>query len=353
MEFDLYGQHLWCVGKGLYMPKHVYVSVVILFILLKFIVLPHPTDHQSRCCFVLSGIFENDIMRIDISQAFFQAASLSKSDRFLVEVPTCLIMPWAGAINPTPPTKNMRDFVFLMANPLYGLHDSPLRRLISLATCLRRHGYYQRRTYICLFVFFQDQLPDTWIVAYVGDLLISYRGEKARGRFLKVISVFKTGEPEFLTRNSAIQFLGLDIARMATGEIQLSQRSFIEKLSGRNASDIFTNGELIDDKSKIQRFFKSALGELSWLLQIRVDPSYAIIQIATSITRAMVGSSLAASVIRSINRLLRRSKQFDVFISYGILPGFSRIKQKSDMCGLRLFSTHRRRFLHTSGRSVD
>ena len=100
----------------------------------------------------------------------------------------CVSAPWS--------VERVHDFVFLMIKPLYGLQDSPLRWFLSLSACLRRNGYHQRITDICTLAFFVNGIPDTWILAYVDDLLISYRDDVAKNRFMTAISTFNIGDPE-------------------------------------------------------------------------------------------------------------------------------------------------------------
>ena len=141
---------------------------------------------------------------------------------------------------------------------------------------------------------------------------------------------------------------------MEDNNIQLPQRAFISQLADQNASGIFDGGQLIEDSMSIRRFFKSALGELLRLLQVRFGLSFPIIQIATSITPAVKDSVLAASITKAINKVTSKAKNNDLFINYGRLSGFSSIKEKGDMAGLRLFSRSDAGFATRRGeRSID
>ena len=94
---------------------------------------PTPYLSSLKTFLFLAGIFQMQVLCVDISQAIVQSSSVARSDRFLIEPPDCLEMIWKGGVNDGADSKTRRsDYVFIMAKPLYGLHDSPLRWFISL-----------------------------------------------------------------------------------------------------------------------------------------------------------------------------------------------------------------------------
>ena len=166
------------------------------------------------------------VLCVDISQAFAQTSTVERPDRFLIEPPDCLMMHWKGIANANPTSnRSPNEFVLLMAKPLYGLRDNPLMWFVSLCTCLRKFGYRQCRMDICMFVFVLNEVPDTFILSYVDDLMVCYCDNDASDRFLIAIRSFNIGEPEFLASESEIQFLGLDIRREKDLTISLSRKN--------------------------------------------------------------------------------------------------------------------------------
>ena len=97
---------------------------------------------------------------------------------------------------------------------------------------MRLQGYLQCRSDICLFSFFVNGLPDTWVMIYVDDLLVCYGSETAKKRFLSTISVFNTGEVEFLSANASIQFSGLDLEKLDPSTFALSRKTYISRFGG-------------------------------------------------------------------------------------------------------------------------
>ena len=86
---------------------------------------------------------------------------------------------------------------------------------------------------------------------------------------------------------------------------------------------------------------KSILGELLWLLQTRFGLSYFIIRVAAEVDPAMEDASLAVDLNKLVNKVIQKSKSREMFISYGRIAGFSRLKQRSDLSGVRIFSVFR------------
>ena len=300
-----------------------------------------PTPYRSslKSILFLAGISHMEILCVDISQAFAQSSSVARAGRFPIDPPECLIMPRTGVVSDSSTSKNKSpEFVFMMIKPLYGLHDSPLRWFISLCTCLGKFGYRQRRMDICIFVYLSNEVPDTFVLAYVGDLMVCYRDDAARDRFLSAIRTFNTGEPELLTRDSELIFPGLYIRREKDQTISLSQKTFVSKLREVQSEDIILGGALVKNKSKIRRFFKPAMGKLLWLLQTRFDLSFQIIKSATEVAPAPKDIALSSALIKSINRSIRKAREEDHFFSFGEIVGFVPLKNRTDMRGIRIFA---------------
>ena len=78
-----------------------------------------------------------------------------------------------------------------------------------------------------------NALPDTWVLIYVDDLLVCYASGTSKDRFLSAISVFNTGEVEYLSVGAPIQFLGLDLERVDSTSFGVSQKTYILVLRKR------------------------------------------------------------------------------------------------------------------------
>ena len=119
----------------------------------------------------------------------------------------------------------MRDFIAQAIKPAYGLYGNPLMYFRILGDCVRHHGYGKCRT---------DEVRDTWIVEYVGELLVIYRGDTDRGRFPNAISSFKTADRKYIDRDSTIKSPGADTARLGDGRCVLST----EAVARANSTEI-------------------------------------------------------------------------------------------------------------------
>ena len=154
-----------------------------------------PTPYRSSLKTLISpsALFTMDILRIDITQAFVQSGTLAKKDQMLIIPPECLKMPWGGTILDKVNWKGQSSQYFLTQKPLYGLHDIPLRRFISISECLIKQGYHQCRSDICLFSFMKNGISDSRALLYVDDLLLCYSSHEAKMRFLSTISILIRG----------------------------------------------------------------------------------------------------------------------------------------------------------------
>ena len=302
-----------------------------------------PTPYRSslKTLIMLAGVYALDIMCVDISQAFVQSRAVSCKDQMLIRPPECLAMPWNGGILEKKDWLKTETHYFLMQKPLYGLADSPLRWFVSLCDCLRSQGYHQCRSDICVFSYFLNGLPDTWVLIYVDDILVCYGSSVARDRFLSTISVFNTGEVEYLRIGETIQFLGLDLEKIDASTFGLSQKTYISRLTEADLKEILVGKTVTTDILVLRKFFKSQVGKLLWLMQTRFDLSFNIIECATCVSPALNDSSKIMPLVRMINRVIKMSKCNEVLMRYGRIPGFKHLSacaQKEDMSGLRIFT---------------
>ena len=109
-----------------------------------------------------------------------------------------------------------------MQKPLYGLRESPLRWYIHLCGALRKFGYRQFRTDICIFAQYKENELEACILAYFGDLLFGYRLGRIKVDSPKTTDTYKTSETDEFVLLNSLQFLGADLSLRGAGAISLS-----------------------------------------------------------------------------------------------------------------------------------
>ena len=155
---------------------------------------------------------------MDISQAFIQAEELNVEDQLLVIAPDCIPLPWAERVDTTnSKIQGIPEMVFKVVRPLYGLRDSPLRRLIQISTSIRRFGFKQHRPDICLFTRREGGNLLSLLLLYVDDLIFGYKNDAELRNFKNLLSEYRTGELDVLAVDKGITFLGLDIKLLPGG----------------------------------------------------------------------------------------------------------------------------------------
>ena len=120
--------------------------------------------------------------------------------------------------------------MFKVVRPLYGLRESPLRWFIHLSAKIRRFGFKQHRSDICLFPRRKNGVLLSLLLTYVGDLIFGYAQDEELRIFQLLLSEYRTWELGRLTVEQGITFLGLDIRLLPCGEFSISQKSSIDRV---------------------------------------------------------------------------------------------------------------------------
>ena len=121
---------------------------------------------------------------VDVSQAFVQSANVAHHERFSIQPPEFVLLPWKRKLAWTSsPNAQRGEHFFIMLKPLYGLRESPLRWLIHISETLRLGKFRQGRIDICTFrlVDPKDGEIICILLTYVDDILISYRRDGLGG----------------------------------------------------------------------------------------------------------------------------------------------------------------------------
>ena len=255
---------------------------------------------------------------VDVSQEFVQSANVAHHERYLIRPPELVILPWKRELAWKLPRNPGKDtYFFLMTNHLYGLREIPLRRLTHLAETLRRGGLRHGRIDICTFRLTEPMGGEIIrrLLTYVDDILIAYRRDGLE-KCLDTISEYKIGEAEKLHIGSTLQFLGLDLVRVGSSEIQFPQHSFISRLKMVGPNDYVCNGKTLTTAEKTKTFYKSPIGAFIWTNQTRFDTSYLIAAFATSAACHVSSASQAVSTIALINKIIRGIQNRPAHVSF-------------------------------------
>ena len=137
--------------------------------------------------------FGFELVRIDVSQAFMQADRVHPEERLVVILPKWIPIPWTNKIfcpeeeSTAPPATHG----LITIRPLYGGRDAPLRWFLRLSTVLRKHGWAQLRSDVCLFTrrSYKNRLVGL-LVVQVGDILCT-ANPSALKEFSEIMKTFK------------------------------------------------------------------------------------------------------------------------------------------------------------------
>ena len=125
----------------------------------------------------------------DISQAILLSTDLNDRDRLVTIPPPTIALPWKSELPPSAcdlETLHRYRPDILLARPLYGGRDSPMRWFITFSTILRNAGYRKLQTYGCVF---SKILPgggessafslSTWMISCSADRRLFYEKRRA------------------------------------------------------------------------------------------------------------------------------------------------------------------------------
>ena len=152
---------------------------------------------------------------VDVSMAFIQSDVVHPDERLIAIVPDWIPLPWKGRfIGPTDPNPKPRvTRGFLTVRPLYGGRDAPLRWFIKISSVFREKGWVQLRSDVCLFVKRSkaNRLVGVFLI-HVDDVLCAALPAVWQ-EFRDIMSVFKTGDFEYVTPATPVTFLGCTLVQ--------------------------------------------------------------------------------------------------------------------------------------------
>ena len=170
---------------------------------------------------------------------------------------------------------------FRQSGPIYGEASAPIRWEKTLAAALESAGFQRGQNDPSLYY---NPETDVAVIVYVDDILAD--GDKAAvTEFMSWLETrFECREPEWLTIESPIQYIGIDIWLDST-HVHMSMSYYVEKLSklldigrGRKVTSPITS-DIMDDtplRKELVKAFRSGLGGTGWLANtVRPDIAFA------------------------------------------------------------------------------
>ena len=168
---------------------------------------PTPFRSSMKIFLAISAACGFSIVSMDISQAFIQADELNPRDQLLLSPPDCITLPWNHTVDTIPQkTRRLSPWVFRVLRPLYGMRESPLRWFIHISTSIRRFGFKQHRSDICVFSRRRGPVLLSLLLLYVDDILFAYASDSELQNFKNLLAEYRTGNLERLTLDSSITF---------------------------------------------------------------------------------------------------------------------------------------------------
>ena len=186
--------------------------------------------------------------------------------------------------------------VWRLKRQLYGLRDAPKSWQAHFSQIMVKKGMTQMKSDSCAFLKKdQDGHVQLVVMAYVDDLVISGSAQMVKDFIVSIQEEFTLKHVNFLTPENPIEFLGRSIKRLKNGNITMEfSQKFIDDLLRifEVTGKVTTTGlklQAIPEDQKVQcdrvihQKFRSAVGKLLWMAQLRDDLKYPVKELSRSL----------------------------------------------------------------------
>ena len=186
--------------------------------------------------------------------------------------------------------------VWRLKRQLYGLRDAPKSWQAHFSQIMIKKGMTQMKSDSCTFLKKdQDGHVQLVVMAYVDDLVISGSAQMVKDFIVSIQEEFTLKHVNFLTSENPIEFLGRSIKRLKNGNITMEfSQKFIDDLLKifEVTGKVTTTGlklQALPEDQKVQcdriihQKFRSAVGKLLWMAQLRDDLKYPVKELSRSL----------------------------------------------------------------------
>ena len=284
-----------------------------------------PTAAQPMLNIILSVAITYDfkVGMVDISQAFIQSEIVHPDERIVIMLPKWIPMPYESKIlNPDEePNAPPVTHGLLTVRPLYGGRDAPLRWFLTLSSALKKWGWNQLRSDVCVFTKRSHKNSLVGMLLIHVDDIVCAANNKVWQEFIEIMKSFKTGDFEYVNKGDPVTFLGSQIFGHPTKGFGISQDQFIADIEPLPIDRIVKDNKFILKEEKRRTLFRQILGKLLWTMKTRYDVSYSVTKIATDVVGAMNDCQATVVLLKLINKTIESLKKRSVTLWYTPLSG--------------------------------
>ena len=241
-----------------------------------------PQATTLKLILLMSQIHSWEIEVSDIASAFLNTPVDPSKSPIFVQAPREL--PYS---EPT---------VWRLKRQLYGLRDAPKSWQAHFSQIMIKKGMIQMKSDSCTFrKKDQNGHVQLAVTAYVDDLVISGSAQMVKDFITMIQEELTLKHVNFLTSENPGEFLGRTIKRLKNGNITMEfSQKFIDELlkifevTGKVTTTGLKLQALPEDQKAqcdkvIHQKFRSAVGKLLWMAQLRNDLKYPVTELSRSL----------------------------------------------------------------------
>ena len=185
--------------------------------------------------------------------------------------------------------------VWRLKRQLYGLRDAPKSWQAHFTQIMVKKSMTQMKSDSCFLKKDQNGHVQLAVMAYVDDLVISGSAQMVKDFIMMIQEEFTLKHVNFLTSENSVEFLGRTIKRLKNGNITMEfSQKFIDELLKifEVTGKVTTTGLKLqvlpeDQKAQCDRVihqnYRSAVGKLLWMAQLRDDLKYPVKELSRSL----------------------------------------------------------------------
>ena len=186
--------------------------------------------------------------------------------------------------------------VWRLKRQLYGLRGAPKSWQAHFSQIMVKKGMTQMKSDSCAFLK-KDQNGHVQlaVMAYVDDLVISGSAQMVKDFIMMIQEEFTLKHVNFLTSENSVAFLGRTIKRFKNGNITMEfSQKFIDELlkifevTGKVTTtglklQVLPEDQKVQCDSVIHQKYRSAVGKLLWMAQLRDDLKHPVKELSRSL----------------------------------------------------------------------
>ena len=231
--------------------------------------------------------------------------------------------------------KQAKKEYYKLTGPLYGQRDAPMRWFKTFEAWLIEEGFTPGKNDPCIFI-----KEGIRVVLWVDDVLVRATKEKTEEFYARLMKRFDAKDPEYLTPESHLGFLGFDIrqyeidGQMAIGmDQQVALNRFLDDWNTKytpgikcpmpNAKEMYTDTKQLGEQDA--KAYQQIVGALNYFaMTTRYDIAHATSRLSQMSAKPTKG---AAKALKRVMRYLRAN---DKLVLEGVITKKNDLESYSD-----------------------